>query len=155
MSGSDGGADRSDGNGGDATVREPPRDTGYDEWVDALAAGEGFYVECANGHGSLPPRRVCPECGSRDLSEEPLPASGELATFSEVHVAPPAFADETPYVTGIADFGPVRITGAVRGVDADAVAVGTRVSVGVADRSDDAAAERLVVLEPVDAGEAA
>ena len=121
-----------------------PSETGYDEWVDALADGEGFYVECANGHGSLPPRRVCPECGSRDLSEAPLPATGELVTFTDVHVATPAFVDEAPYVTGVAEFGPVRVTGVVRGADADAVEVGASVEAGVDGAGP--ADHRLVVL---------
>ena len=125
--------------------RTPPTDTGYDEWVDSLEEG-GFYLDCANGHGSLTPRRVCPECGSRDLSERPLPEAGEVVTFSEIHVAPPAFEGETPYVTAIADFGPVRVTGVLRGVDADAVEIGTAVGVDAADHG--GTGRRLVVLEP-------
>ena len=107
-----------------------PAAAGYDEWVAALADGGGFYLACPNGHGLLPPRRVCPDCGSRDLSSEPLPATGRIETFSEVHVAAPAFADETPYVTAVAGFGPVRLTGVVRGTDADGVSVGAAVRAG-------------------------
>ncbi|ESP89219.1 Zn-ribbon domain-containing OB-fold protein [Candidatus Halobonum tyrrellensis] len=142
MSGSGGGAD---GGGGG-----PPRATGYDEWVEALAAGQGFYLACSNGHGSLPPRRVCPDCESRDLSEEPLPEAGEVVTFSELHVAAPAFADETPYVTAIADFGPVRLTGVVRGVDADAVDVGLAVGATATDPREgtDGGSRRRVVFDP-------
>jgi len=108
----------------------PAGDAGYDEWADALAGG-GYYLSCPDGHGSLPPRRVCPECGDDALSEEPLPETGEVVTFSEVHVAPPDFAEQTPYVTAVVAFGPVRLTGIVRGLDADDVEIGTQVGVDV------------------------
>lgn len=29
------------------------RDAGYDEWIAAIDRGEGYALECANGHGSL------------------------------------------------------------------------------------------------------
>jgi len=84
--------------------------TGYDEWLDAIEAGDAYFLECANGHGSLPPRRICPECGDTHLEETPLPETGEIDTYTVVHVAAPSFTDDAPYTTAIADFGPVRVT---------------------------------------------
>ncbi|WP_066414644.1 Zn-ribbon domain-containing OB-fold protein [Halorubrum aethiopicum] len=131
------------------------RNTGYDEWIDALAAGEGYALVCPEGHGSLPPRRVCPECGSSPLSEEPLPAEGTVETYTVVHVPSPRFSDDAPYVTAVARFGPVRLTGIVRGVgpdaddgDGDAIEVGTAVEAGVGERETDGG--RIVVLRPVE-----
>lgn len=130
------------GEGGGEPV---PREGSYEEWIDALAEG-GFYLECGNGHGSLPPRRVCPECGDTDLAERPLPGTGSVATFSEVHVAAPAFADETPYVTAVVDFGPVRLTGVLRDVSADEVAIGDSVAPDV--EPDGPGGQPLVVFRP-------
>ncbi|SNZ02960.1 hypothetical protein SAMN06269185_0156 [Natronoarchaeum philippinense] len=110
---------------------ERVRDGEFDDVLDAIADGEGYYLECANGHGSLPPRRVCPECGDADLTEAPLPESGEIDTYTVTHVAAPAFADDVPYVVAVADFGPVRLTGQLRDADPESVAVGQRVGVGV------------------------
>ncbi|MFC6787595.1 Zn-ribbon domain-containing OB-fold protein [Halobaculum halobium] len=120
-----------------------PADTGYDEWADSLAEG-GYFIECANGHGSLPPRRVCPECGSTDLAEEALPETGEVETFSEIHVAPSGFGEDPPYVTAVVNFGTVRVTGIVRGLSADEVAIGTAVRPDV--ERNDATGNRLVVF---------
>jgi hypothetical protein len=106
-------------------------DAGFDEWLDALADDEGYYLSCPEGHGSLPPRRTCPHCGSQELTEEPLPAVGEVATYTVVHVASPAFADEAPYVNAVVSFGPVRLTGVVREVDPEAVETGTTVEPAV------------------------
>ncbi len=122
------------------------RDAGYDEFLDALAAGEGYYLECPNGHGSLPPRTVCPTCGDADLSEAALPTAGEVETWTETTVATPQFADDAPYVTAVAAFGPVRLTGVLRGVDADDDPTGTTVEATVEDR--ETTGEPLVAFRP-------
>ena len=86
------------------------REEGYDDLLDALESDAGYYLSCPAGHGSLPPRQVCPRCGDDELSEETLPATGTVVTFTEVAVPAPAFDGQTPVVL-IADFGPVRLTG--------------------------------------------
>lgn len=106
------------------------RAAGYDDLLDAVDDGRGYYLACTEGHGSLPPRRVCPECGDDTLTEEPLSETGTVETFTQVHVPGPRFAGETP-VVAIADFGPVRLTGRMRAGAAD-VEVGARVSPTVA-----------------------
>jgi len=122
------------------------RDGAFDDWLDAVESGEPHYLACENGHGWLPPRRVCPDCGSRDLSREPLPDSGEIATHTTVQVATPQFEDDAPYVTAIADFGPVSVTGLVRGVDPDEVEIGTVVGIEIGERT--TTGERAVVFRP-------
>ncbi|MFC7186385.1 Zn-ribbon domain-containing OB-fold protein [Halorubrum yunnanense] len=132
------------------TAPTPITDADYAEWLDALAAGEGYALVCPDGHGSLPPRRLCPECGSTSLSREPLAETGRVETFSVVHVPSPRFADDVPYVTAVVDLGPVRATGVLRGVDpeGDAVAVGLSVEAGVEKRATDG--EPLVAFRPAD-----
>lgn len=88
-------------------------DGGYGAFCAAIDAGEPFYLGCTDGHGSVPPRRVCPECGDSHLTAQPLPATGSIQNHTVVHVGTPAFADRAPYVTAIADFGPVSLTGIV------------------------------------------
>ena len=107
------------------------RNDGYDDLLDALEDGEGYYLSCPEGHGSLPPRRICPECGSRELAEAPLPDGGEVVAATTVSVPGPQFADDAPYVTAVVDFGPVRLTGLV--VDGDEPAPGEVVGVDVAE----------------------
>jgi hypothetical protein len=123
-------------------------DEGFTEWRDALDTDEPYYLECENGHGSLPPRRVCPRCGSRDLSEQSLPETGSVETFTAVHIAPPQFVDDVPYVTAIASFGPVQITGVLRGVDHEDVESGLAVTPTV--ETTETKYEPLVVLRPAD-----
>ncbi|ERH04647.1 MAG: putative nucleic-acid-binding protein containing a Zn-ribbon [Halorubrum sp. J07HR59] len=95
----------------------------HDDWVEALADGEGFYLQCPDGHGSLPPRRVCPTCGA-SLSKTPLPRTGTVETYTTVHVASPEFAEDTPYLTVIATFDSVRLTGVMLETAPEAVSSG-------------------------------
>ena len=127
-------------------MSEPARDGGYDDWLDAVADDAGYYIECSNGHGSLPPRRVCPHCGDRDNTEEPLPDSGEIATYTVITVPTPTFEDDAPFVTAIVDFGPVSVTGQVRGSDPEDVDTGDVVGIDVDETVTQG--DRLVVFEP-------
>jgi uncharacterized OB-fold protein len=122
------------------------RDEGYDDFVDAVAAGEAYYLECEEGHGSLPPRSICPECGSRDLSETTFVPAGDLETYTVTNVATPDFTDDVPYVTAIADLGPVHVTAHLRGVDHDEVRAGLPVELGVEERETNG--EPLLVFRP-------
>lgn len=125
---------------------EPVRDEGFDDFLDAVAEGEGFYLECPEGHGSLPPRRVCPHCGATDLEETPLPETGAVETFTTVYVASPEFDDDTPYATAVADFGAVRLTGVIQDPDSEDVSVGTEVAPDVGET--ETAGERVLVFRP-------
>lgn len=127
-------------------MTESARDGEYDDLLDAIAAGEGYYLECPNGHGAFPPRRVCPHCGSRKLAETPLPESGEVATHTTVAVPTPGFSEDAPYVTAIVDFGAVKLTGLVRGVDPADVEMGMPVGVDVGERA--TTGERAIVFRP-------
>jgi uncharacterized OB-fold protein len=122
------------------------RDAGYDDLVDAIDEGEGYYLNCANGHGSLPPRHACPNCGSQELDEQPLPESGEIETFTVIHATTPAFADDTPYITAVVDFGPVRLTGQVSEQDADSIETGMTVTPDIAET--ETTSDRLIVFDP-------
>ncbi len=119
----------------------------YDEWLEAIADGEAFYLASPEGHGSLPPRRVCPHSGSTDLTQKPLPETGTLETHTVVHVAAETFSDDTPYVSAVVDFGPVELTGVIRGLDPASVSVGDELTVTVETR--ETTDDRLVVFRPV------
>lgn len=107
------------------------RDAGFDEWLEAAEEGEATYLECPAEHGSLPPRRVCPKCGSTDLEEREFPETGDIVTYTVMHVPTPAFEDDAPYVTAIADFGPLRVTGQLVATSPENVEVGLEVELEI------------------------
>jgi len=123
---------------------ERARDGPYDDLLDAIEAGEGYYLECDAGHGWLPPRRICPACGSRELHEEPLPDAGEVTSYTEIAVASPSWTEDAPYTTAIADFGPVQLTGLLR--DTDDPEIGMVVGVDVGERL--TTGDRAIVFRP-------
>ncbi|SFB75082.1 hypothetical protein SAMN05444422_101718 [Halobiforma haloterrestris] len=127
---------------------EEVQDAGFDDWLDAAEDGEAYYLECPEGHGSLPPRRVCPDCGATDLDERELPDTGEIETFTVTHVPTPAFEDDAPYATAIANFGPVRVTGQVVGIDLETIENGLEVTIDVA--VSETTDERVVAFEPAE-----
>ncbi|WP_049899663.1 Zn-ribbon domain-containing OB-fold protein [Natrinema sp. J7-1] len=122
-------------------------DAGFDEWLPAAAEGDAYYLECANGHGSLPPRRVCPDCGSTDIAEAELPETGEIRTVTVTHVPTPAFEEDAPYATAVVDFGPVRLTGQVVGIDVEDVETGLTVALEIT--TSETTGERVIGLRPV------
>ena len=126
---------------------ERARDGGYDDLLDAIEEGESYYLECPEGHGSFPPRYVCPYCGATDLEETPLPETGTIEAHTVVHVATPRFLDDAPYVTAIVSYGPVRLTGQVMGIEPENVENGQDVSVDIG--ATETEGERLVIFEPV------
>ena len=123
------------------------RDEGFDEWLDAAEEGAAYYLECPNDHGSLPPRRVCPDCGVTDLEEVDLPETGEIRTFTVTHVPTPAFEEDAPYATAVASFGGVRITGQVIGIDTADVETGLEVEIAVTES--ETTGERVLGFRPV------
>lgn len=118
---------------------------GFDDFLDAVAAGESYYLECAAGHGWLPPRRICPKCGSRELTEKALPESGTVESHTTVRVPAPAFTEDAPYATVIADFGPLRVTAQYDG-DPDDVETGRTVGLDVEESV--TTGERVLVFRP-------
>lgn len=122
-------------------------DAGYDEWIDALAAGDGYALACPAGHHSLPPQRRCPTCARSPLESKPLTDTGIIETYSIVHIPTPAFTDDAPYVIAIASFGDVRLTGQVRSFSPEEVTSGISVVVDVDERA--TTGDPLVIFHPV------
>jgi hypothetical protein len=119
-------------------------DEGFDEWLAAIGEGEAYALACPNDHGSLPPRRRCPECGDPDLERRELPDSGTVESITTIHVPTPEFGDDAPYTVAIVDFGLVRLTGQLRGVDEPET--GIRVAADVAQR--ETTGDDLLVFRP-------
>ena len=123
------------------------RDAGYDDFLDAVEAGTPYYLETANGEARLPPLPYDPSTGEADPAERPLPETGTVLTHTTTHIAPPRFDADAPYVTAVADFGPVSLTGQMRETDPEDVEIGQPVTLGV-DRSV-TREERVLVFSPI------
>lgn len=129
------------------TDQNEVRSAGYDDLLDAIAQNSGYYLTCPQDHGWLPPRAVCPTCGARELTEAPLPDTGEVVATTTIHVAAPQFDSDSPYAVALVDMGPITITGQIRGLDPATVEPGLTVEPSIVHS--ETTGDRLLGFEPV------
>jgi len=81
------------------------------------------------GHVHFPPRLVCRECRGRKFETTELAKTGQVETFTVIHVPPSGFEDEAPFAVGVIklDDG-VKITAQIVDCDPTELAIGDRVS---------------------------
>ncbi len=111
----------------------------YTEFVDMVEMGDPIYLKCEDCGGTgLPPRKACPDCGSRHTVEKELPKTGEVATFTEIHVPTPMFQGDAPFTVVVAEFEDVdlRLTGQLRDADGDEIQIGDEVEVGAEEHDE-------------------
>lgn len=108
---------------------QTPADTRIHEFYENLRDGELTTTSCdACSAIHFPPRIVCPECLSDDLSYIALPERGELFAFSEVRAgAPLGMADDVPFVIAIVDLGDVRLSARIDEASSEDLAIGDSV----------------------------
>jgi len=108
----------------------------FDRFAERVAADEAHYLVCeACGEAALPPREVCPACAASALRESALPEGGTVRSFTEISVTVPKFGGETPYTVVLAGFDDaVSLAGQLRGANAEDVAIGDPVTLGVEER---------------------
>lgn len=122
------------------------RNAGYDDFLDAVETGDPYYLQSEDGKAYLPPLGFDPSTGAESLAKQPLPDQGTILTHTTTNVALPQFADQAPYISAIAEFGPVRLTGQIR-ADLDAIDIGTTVELDVA--TPDSSESRVLLFKPV------
>lgn len=88
----------------------------------------GKCQKCGKVH--LPPRPLCDKCFSRGFEWVELPETGELLTYTVIHVAPPQFESMTPYTVGIVQIEDgLRIPGIIREAPPNQVKIGMKLKV--------------------------
>lgn len=112
-----------------------PEHTEIHEFYANLRAGSFTTTECLDcGAVHFPPRIVCPECQCDDLSYTALPNEGELYAFSEVRgTAAIGMNDDTPFVVGVVDLGPVRLSARIDDAAYNDLAIGDQVRLKIVD----------------------
>ncbi len=106
------------------------------DFAETIADGAPFYLECEDcGQPALPPRSICPECGTRTLLEKPLSETATVSSYTSITSTIPTFSDDVPYTVVLATFDEgVRLTGQLRG--AEEIERGDAVELGVEERAD-------------------
>ena len=87
------------------------------DYKEALKNNRLLGVRCSSCSTLImPPKKVCPTCGSEDLYVYEFSGIGKVQTFTVIHGAPEGY--ETPYIVGLIelDEGPWMM-GNIVGVD--------------------------------------
>jgi len=104
---------------------------GIESFYKFVGEGKLMGAKCNKcGEVMLPPRPVCTNCYSKDLSWVELKGSGKLLTYTVIHIAPKQFEAYVPYPVGIVklDEGP-QLLGMIRDVELDKIKVGMSLTV--------------------------
>jgi len=103
-------------------------------FFDALAEGRLVAARCTECDTHLlPPRPACYNCGSRAVTIEEQPRTGEVISYTSVNRPPSAFADLAPITVAVVELdSSARLTGRVEAPLAD-VTIGDRVELQVRD----------------------
>jgi hypothetical protein len=106
-------------------------------FFSALADGELLAARCTDcGTLLVPPRTACYDCGSRAVTIEEQPRTGEVASYTAVHRPPSAFADLAPVTVAVVELDSgARLTGRVT-APIEAVSIGDAVELRVRDPDD-------------------
>jgi uncharacterized OB-fold protein len=60
--------------------------------------GKLVVIKCGScGRLFVPPRYMCPECGSTEFTKVTLSGQGEILTHTTIRVPPLGFEDQVPY----------------------------------------------------------
>lgn len=116
---------------GERPFPEPDPDTG--RFWEAVSAGRFEIQRCtACARHVFYPRLHCPHCGSAELQWVSASGRATVHSYTVVHRAPPAFAEEAPYVVALVDLeeGPRMMT-RLLGIEPGAVEIGMRVRIAI------------------------
>ncbi|GAB7011028.1 Zn-ribbon domain-containing OB-fold protein [Halorubrum trueperi] len=83
-------------------------DVDYEEWREQLEAGVLLGLECRScGHVTATPKRVCINCGARELDAVELPTRGTVYSETTIEVTPEGF--DGPYQVVMVELGSVHL----------------------------------------------
>ncbi|WP_135820827.1 Zn-ribbon domain-containing OB-fold protein [Halostella litorea] len=114
---------------------QDPEHTRIHRFYDELRDGEFRTTRCRDCDSlHFPPRIVCPECLSDDLAYTDLPHEGEMHSFTEVRgTAAIGMNEDTPFVVGVVDLGPVKLSARIDDASHEDLEIGSPVRLKIVD----------------------
>ncbi|MFB6232753.1 MAG: Zn-ribbon domain-containing OB-fold protein [Haloarculaceae archaeon] len=103
-------------------------------FFDALGEGRLLAARCTDcGTHLVPPRPACYDCGSRAVTVEQQPRTGDVVSHTAVYRPPSPFAELAPITVAVVELDSgARLTGRVT-APLDEVSIGSRVELRARD----------------------
>jgi len=101
----------------------------YEKFKSFIAQGKFMAAKCGKCNRILlPPKPVCPYCGSREISWIEIPRVGRIVSYTEIHVPPRGFEKLAPYIVALVEFeGGVKLPGVVKDAKISDLKIGLNV----------------------------
>ena len=105
----------------------------------------------------LPPRAICPNCHSDQLTWIEFSGKGKLDAFTSIYIAPTAMIEagygrDKPYLAGVVELDEgVKISAQVLGMDAskpEEIQIGTPLQAEFVERGEGGARKTLLAFRP-------
>jgi uncharacterized OB-fold protein len=114
---------------------QDPEHTQIHQFYENLCEGELTTTQCDECEAlHFPPRIVCPECLSDDLTYVSLPHRGTLHSFTEVRgTAAIGLNEDTPFVAGSVNLGDIRLSARVDDASYEDLEIGDEVQLKIVD----------------------
>jgi uncharacterized OB-fold protein len=90
-----------------------------EEYLKNIEEGQFRAYRCGDcGMVIAPPSGACYGCGGNKMEWADVSGNGKLVSFTVIHIAPPEFTDEAPYIVSIVELEEgTRITARLLGFD--------------------------------------
>ena len=110
-----------------------------DSFYAYVREGRLMGAKCLScGRLLVPPRPVCPSCYGSEFEWVELSGEGVVESYTVIHVAPPRFQEEAPYIVAIVRLKEgVKLPGRLVGVEPEGVKVGMPVRVEFVPETDE------------------
>jgi uncharacterized OB-fold protein len=100
-------------------------------FYDFIGENKLMAAKCQNcGTILLPPKPMCTKCLSTNLTWSKIEGTGELQSYTVIHIAPEKFQAIAPYTVGIVEFkNELRLPGMIKNLPIEKLKVGLKLKI--------------------------
>jgi len=116
---------------GEITSKSETAPFTIEQFYKFIGEGKLMAAKCMRcGSKFIPPRQICTNCYSKDLTWVQPKNKGKLLTYTIIYVAPEQFQSIAPYAYGIIELEDgLRLPGIIKGVSHEMIRIGMELEV--------------------------
>jgi len=138
------------------TVERPFTSASFEQYLSEKKLMGSHCNTCNKDY--LPPRAICPNCHSDQLTWSEFSGKGKLAAFTSIYIAPTAMIEagygrDNPYLAGVVELDEgVKISAQILGMDAktpEEVKIGTSLQAEFVERGEGEAKKTFLAFRAI------